>query len=114
MNCFLFIFSLLIISFKASSQTPANNQTNCQTGISIQVFSSSTTNIILGNAAPFLFVSSVGQLTSYILTKVGTSSPFAQQTVLSTPSNTNNNFNFQLPPSVTTTDLILRFKLYQI
>lgn len=88
-------------------QNPSNNQTNCQIGISIQVFSSSASNIVLGNAAPFLFVPGVGQLTNYILTEVGTSSPFAQQTVSNTPpSNTNNTFNFQLPPSVTTTDRI--------
>jgi hypothetical protein len=106
MKHFILYFVLLFFSFKMYGQNPSNNQTNCQTGISIQVFSSSTTNIVLGNAAPFLFVPSVGQLTSYILTEVGTSSPFAQQTVSNTPSNTNNTFNFQLPPSVTTTDLI--------
>lgn len=106
MNHVMLYFVLLFFSFKMYGQNPSNNQTNCQTGISIQVFSSSATNIVLGNAAPFLFVPSVGQLTNYILTEVGTSSPFAQQTVSNTPSNTNNTFNFQLPPSVSTTDRI--------
>jgi hypothetical protein len=98
--CFVFISQALI------AQSPANNQQNCQTGISIQVFSSSATNMVLGNAAPFLFVPSAGQLTDYILTEVGTTSPFAQQTVPNTVGNTNNTFNFQLPSSVTTADRI--------
>jgi hypothetical protein len=98
--------SLLFISSKMYGQTPADNQVNCQTGITIQVFSSSATNIILGNAAPFLFSPQAGQVTNYILTKIGTSTPFAQQTVLASEGGSNNTFNFQLPSTVTTTDLI--------
>lgn len=98
--------SLLFVSSKMYGQTPADNPVNCQTGISIQVFSSSPTNIVLGNAAPFLFLPQAGQVTNYTLTKIGTSTPFAQQTVLVSEGGSNNIFNFQLPSSVTTADFI--------
>jgi hypothetical protein len=106
MNYILIFFTLLFVSSKMYGQTPANNQVNCQTGITIQVFSSSATYIILGNVAPFLFVPEIGQVTNYTLTKVGASTPFAQQTVTNMASNPNNTFNFLLPSSVTTADFI--------
>lgn len=99
-------FSLLFVSSKIYGQTPANNPVNCQTGITIQVFSSSATNIVIGNAAPFLFSPQAGQVTNYTLTKIGESTPFAQQTVLVSQGGSNNTFNFQLPSSVTTADFI--------
>lgn len=102
----LVFFSLLSVYSKMAGQTIADNPVNCQTGISIQVLSSSATNIVLGNAAPFLFVPQAGQVTNYTLTKIGTSTPFAQQTVLSSDGGSNNTFNFQLPSSVTTADFI--------
>ncbi len=49
---------------------------------------------------------SASQVTNYTLTKVGTSTPFAQQTVTNMVGNTNNTFNFQLPSTVTTADFI--------
>lgn len=100
-------FCLLFVSSKMYGQTPANNPINCQTGITIQVFSSSATNIVIGNAAPFLFSPQAGQVTNYTLTKIGESTPFAQQTVLASQGGSNNTFNFQLPSSVTTADFIL-------
>lgn len=103
----LVFFSLLSVYSKMYGQTIANNPVNCQTGISIQVFSSSPTNIVLGNAAPFLFLPQTGQVTNYTLTKIGESTPFAQQTVLVSQGGSNNIFNFQLPSSVTTADFIL-------
>lgn len=108
MKNFSLILCFIVISQALSSQTPAQNPTNCQTGISIQISSSGATYVVLSNAAPFLFVPSAGQLTFYELTEVGTSSPFAQQTVTQVPGsgNPNNAFNFQLPPSVTTADRI--------
>ncbi|WP_298303147.1 T9SS type A sorting domain-containing protein [Flavobacterium sp.] len=99
-------FCLLFVSSKMYGQTPANNPVNCQTGITIQVFSSSATNIVIGNAAPFLFSPQAGQVTNYTLTKIGESTPFAQQTVLASQGGSNNTFNFQLPSSVTTADFI--------
>lgn len=106
MNHLVVFFSLLFLSSKMQGQTIANNPVNCQTGISIQVFSSTATNIVFGNAAPFLFLPTTGQVTNYTLTKVGTSSPFAQQSVVHMVGNTNNTFNFLLPATVTTADLI--------
>lgn len=106
-NFIVVFFSLLFVSSKMYGQTPADNLVNCQTGITIQVFSSSATNIVLGNAAPFLFLPQTGQVTNYTLTKIGESTPFAQQTVLVSQGGSNNIFNFQLPSSVTTADFIL-------
>jgi Secretion system C-terminal sorting domain len=105
-NYFLVFFSLLFVSSKMYAQTPAQNTVNCQTSITIQVFSSTATNIVFGNAATFLFLPNAGQVTNYTLTKVGTSTPFAQQTVTNITGSTSNNFNFQLPSSVTTADFI--------
>ncbi|WP_445454766.1 T9SS type A sorting domain-containing protein [Flavobacterium sp. 25HG05S-40] len=106
-NFIVVFFSLPFVSSKMYGQTPADNLLNCQTGITIQVFSSSATNVVLGNAAPFLFLPQTGQVTNYTLTKIGESTPFAQQTVLVSQGGSNNTFNFQLPSSVTTADFIL-------
>lgn len=106
MKYIVVFFNLLFVYSKMYGQTPANNPVNCQTGITIQVFSSSATNIVIGNAAPFLFSSQAGQVTNYTLTKIGESTPFAQQTVLASQGGSNNTFNFQLPSSVTTADFI--------
>lgn len=105
-NFYLIFFILLFVSSRMFGQSPADNPTNCQNSISIQVFSSTATNIVFGNAATFLFLPSAGQVTNYTLTKVGTSTPFAQQTVTNMVGNPNNTFNFQLPSTVTTTDFI--------
>jgi hypothetical protein len=105
-NGIFMFFSLFFIFSKTQAQTSPTNEELCQTGITIQVFSSTATNVVLGNAATFIFPPSTGQVTSYILTKVGTSTPFAQQSVVNTVGIPNNTFNFQIPESVTTADLI--------
>ena len=99
-------FSLFFIFSKTQAQTSPTNEELCQTGITIQVFSSTATNVVLGNAATFIFHPFTGQITNYTLTKVGTSTPFAQQSVVNTVGIPNNTFNFQIPASVTTADLI--------
>jgi hypothetical protein len=106
MKNFTYILCFVFISQALISQTPANNQQNCQTGISIQVFSSGASYAVLGNAAPFLFSPQPGLRTDYVLTEIGTSAPFAQQTVFFPQGGNNMTFNFQLPSSVTTSDYI--------
>ncbi len=107
-NTVLTFFSLFLTSIQIHGQTVADNPQNCQNGVSIQVFYNSATTIRLGHAARFLFLPNANQVTTYTLSVLGSSTPFAQETFFAASSGTNNNssISFELPNWVTTADSI--------